>query len=42
MINDLAQEIYAINVKNGFYEGEKNIGEMLALIHSEGKRGLRV
>ena len=35
MINDLAKEIHEINVKNGFYEGEKNIGEMLALIHSE-------
>lgn len=35
MINKLAKEIHAINVKNGFYEDEKNIGEMLALIHSE-------
>lgn len=35
MINQLSKEIHAINVKNGFYEGEKNIGEMLALIHSE-------
>lgn len=35
MINKLAVEIHDINVKNGFYEKEKNIGEMLALIHSE-------
>lgn len=34
-INELSKEIHKINVKNGFYEGEKNIGEMLALIHSE-------
>lgn len=35
MINELAKEIHEINVKNGFYEDKKNIGEMLALIHSE-------
>lgn len=35
MINELAKEIHAINVKNGFYEDEKNIGEMLCLVHSE-------
>ena len=35
MINDLAQEIHKINVKNGFYEDEKNTGEMLCLVHSE-------
>lgn len=35
MINDLAKIIHQNNVKKGFYEGEKNIGEMLALIHSE-------
>ena len=35
MINELAKEIHEINVKNGFYEDEKNIGEMIALIHSE-------
>lgn len=35
MINKIAQEIHQINVKNGFYEDEKNIGEMLCLIHSE-------
>lgn len=35
MINKLAKQIHSINVKNGFYEDEKNTGEMLALIHSE-------
>ena len=35
MINKLSNEIHLINVRNGFYEDEKNIGEMLALIHSE-------
>lgn len=35
MINELSKQIHQ-NAKNkGFYEGEKNIGEMLALIHSE-------
>ena len=35
MINNLAQEIHANNIQKGFYEKEKNIGEMLCLIHSE-------
>lgn len=34
-LNILAEEIYANNVKKGFYDDKKNIGEMLALIHSE-------
>lgn len=35
-INLLSKKIHEINVKNGFYEDkEKNIGEMLCLIHSE-------
>ena len=35
MINKLSVEIHE-NAKNkGFYEGEKNIGELLCLIHSE-------
>lgn len=34
-INDLACAIYQRNVEKGFYEKEKNIGEMLCLIHSE-------
>lgn len=35
MINKLSKEIHTINVDNGFYEDKKNIGEMIALIHSE-------
>lgn len=35
MINELATLIYEINVENGFYVGQKNIGESLCLIHSE-------
>ncbi len=35
MINELSKQIHE-NAKNkGFYEGEKNIGELLCLIHSE-------
>jgi len=34
-IKDLACAIYEKNVEKGFYEKEKNIGEMLCLIHSE-------
>lgn len=39
-MNLLAGKIHDVNVKNGFYEEEKNIGEMLALIHSEVSEGL--
>lgn len=35
MINELSKEIYKRNQDKGFYDSEKNIGEMLALIHSE-------
>jgi len=35
MINELSQQIHKNNVAKGFYEDEKNIGEMLCLIHSE-------
>lgn len=35
MINELSKEIHEANKRKGFYEDEKNIGEMLALIHSE-------
>lgn len=35
MINKLSKEIHKNNKAKGFYESEKNIGEMLALIHSE-------
>lgn len=34
-LNKLACAIYERNVEKGFYEKEKNIGEMLCLIHSE-------
>lgn len=35
MINELSKEIYENAKSKGFHEGEKNIGEMLCLIHSE-------
>jgi len=35
MINQLAKEIHENAKSKGFYENEKNIGEMLCLIHSE-------
>lgn len=35
MINKLSKEIYKNNIEKGFYEKEKNVGEMLCLIHSE-------
>lgn len=35
MINRLGKEIHENNIKKGFYEGKKNTGEMLCLIHSE-------
>ena len=35
MINELSKEIHKNNRAKGFYDSEKNIGEMLALIHSE-------
>jgi NTP pyrophosphatase (non-canonical NTP hydrolase) len=34
-MNELAKQIHENNKAKGFYEGKKNIGEMLALIHSE-------
>jgi len=34
-LNALAQIIFERNVASGYYKSEKNIGEMLALIHSE-------
>ena len=34
-LNELAQEVHKGNVERGFYEGEKNIGEILMLIVSE-------
>lgn len=35
MINKLAREIFSNAVAKGFHQDKKNIGEMLALIHSE-------
>lgn len=35
MINELSKRIHKANIEKGFYENKKNIGEMLALIHSE-------
>lgn len=35
MINELARQIHENAKSKGFYEGEKNTGEMLCLIHSE-------
>lgn len=40
MFNELAQEIHKNNKEKGFYEKEKNIGEMIALIHSEASEAL--
>lgn len=35
MINELSKQIHENNKAKGFYDSEKNIAEMLALIHSE-------
>ncbi|MES2382626.1 MAG: hypothetical protein V4538_16375 [Bacteroidota bacterium] len=35
MINELSHQIYANAKSKGFFEEEKNTGEMLCLIHSE-------
>ena len=35
MINELAKKVHYNAVSKGFFENEKNIGEMLCLIHSE-------
>ncbi len=35
MINELSKEVHTNNKAKGFYDDSKNIGEMLALIHSE-------
>jgi NTP pyrophosphatase (non-canonical NTP hydrolase) len=35
MINDLARQIHENAKSKGFFDGKKNIGEMLCLIHSE-------
>lgn len=35
MINNLAKEVHQNAQNKGFFDSEKNIGEMLCLIHSE-------
>jgi len=35
MLNKLATEIHENSKSKGFFDSEKNIGEMLCLIHSE-------
>ena len=35
MINELAREVHQNARNKGFFDSEKNIGEMLCLIHSE-------
>src|SRR5699024_151994 len=35
MINEISKQIHENNKSKGFYGSEKNIGEMLCLIHSE-------
>jgi len=35
MINELSKKIHQNAIDKGFFEKEKNIGEMLCLIHSE-------
>ena len=34
-LNDLARQIHNQNKSKGFYDDPKNIGEMIALMHSE-------
>ena len=33
--SEMCRKLHDVNVKNGFYEGDVNIGERLALVHSE-------
>lgn len=35
LFNEISEEIYTTSVKNGFWENERNNGEMIALMHSE-------
>jgi len=35
MLNELAKQVHENAKSHGFFENEKNIGEMLCLIHSE-------
>jgi len=32
---DVSEKVYEVNVKNGWWESERNDGEIVALIHSE-------
>lgn len=34
-IKEIAKRIYEVNEKNGFWDEERNFGEMIALVHSE-------
>ena len=40
MINELSKEVHANAKAKGFFDDEKNIGEMLCLIHSETSEAL--
>jgi len=40
MINELAKQVHENAEAKGFFEKEKNIGEMLCLIHSEVSQAL--
>ena len=40
MINKLAQQIFEANKKKGFWDKERNVGEMLMLVTSELAEGL--
>ena len=35
MINDLVKKAHDISVKHGFWEKDRNFGEVIALMHSE-------
>lgn len=39
-LNRLAAEIYQNNVKKGFWDDDRSIGEVIALIHSEASEAL--
>lgn len=35
MLNELAKEIHKNAVEHGWWEGDRNFGELIALVHSE-------
>lgn len=35
MLNEIAREVHQNSVEHGWWEGDRNFGEILALIHSE-------